>query len=234
MEIVSVDLMGKNEGCSTPEALRRSPDFRARQLRAKYSNLLAWHLASESRPMLGIQGEVVRTLTTKVAPRDGSAIEAFTTIIAHQVLDSMYGDHISWLRDDEFSPSGTNADRWLVLLASHLGAPLITNEGVTSDGISDRNKKGKNVRARAAEAGVPVYSPSQHLDDLGVDVDQLSLEFVEAVTDCLRSAVTSGAISGWAAPEAASRLADVYRFVMLDEVDDSIAGIMPPAIPWEL
>lgn len=234
MEIVSIDLMGKTEGYSTPEELRRSPEFRARQLRAKYSNVLAWHLAREGRPMLGIQDEGVRTLTTNVAPRDGSALEAFTGIIIHQLLDELYSGRIIWLRDDEFSPKGTTADRWLVRLASDLGAPLVTNEGVTADGISDRNKKGKNVRARATEAGVPVYAPSQHLEELGVDVDQLALEFVDAVRDCLRSAVARGVIPGRAAPEGASHLVGVYRFVMLDEVDDGIAGITPPAIPWEL
>jgi hypothetical protein len=236
MEIVSIDLVGKSEGCETPEELRRSAQFRCRQLRARYSNLLAWHLAGCGRPTLSIQDEGVRTLTTNVAPRDGGLVETFTEIIVHHVLDGVFGaSQRLWLRDDECSPKGNDADRWLVYLASLANAPLITNEGVTPDGISDRKKNGsKTIRAWAAESDVSVYAPSQYLEELGVHVHREALAFVDAVTSCLRSAVERGAISGRAAPEAAARLVDVYRFVMLDEVDDQLAGIKPPAISWAI
>jgi hypothetical protein len=217
------------------EKLRRNPDFRCLQLRAKYSTLLAWHLAGANRPMLGIQDEGVRTLTENVAPRNGGAVEAFTGIIIHQLLDDLYMDRLIWLGDAEYSPVSNEADWWLLRLADQLEAPLISNEGVTAEGISDRKKnRDKNIRYWAAPVGASVHAPVEYLSVLGVDIDRLASAFVEAVSDCLRSAVARGVIPGPGALEAASRLIGVYRFVMLDEVDDRIAGIAPPAIPWEI
>ncbi len=217
------------------EQLRRDPDFRCLQLRARYSTLLAWHLARSNRPIVGIQDEGVRTLTANVAPRDGGAVEALTGIIIHQLLDELYGDRLICLRDDEYSPESNEADWWLLRLADQLDAPLISNEGVTAEGISDRKKnKRKNIRYWATPIGATVHAPVEYLTVLGVDVDSLASAFVEVVSDCLRSAVARGMIPGPGAPEAASRLVDVYRFVMLDEVDDGLAGITPPAISWEI
>lgn len=234
LEIGSAELWTHGDAHANAEAIRKSPDFRSRQLRARYSLGLAWVCASESLATLSLKDELLTLLKRNAPPGSGRPAAALTTVISHLVLEGLLGGWrgVLW-KDDEFEPSGTDADNFLVRVAQHYRVPLITNEGLTLAGVDNHPRK---LRGRCIAAHVAVYSPKEYLDKKGVDVDIAVRGFYDAFVALGERALrgeTALEIRRPGVVQALGLLRAFYSFVLFDSVDESVQRVAPPSIAWD-
>jgi hypothetical protein len=234
LEIVSAELWTHGDTHANAEAVRKSPDFRSRQLRARYSLCLAWVCASESLATFALKDEVLALLERNAPPGSEQPAAALTMIIAHLVLEGVLGGWrgVLW-SDDKFQPSGNDADDFLVRVAQSHRVPLITNEGLTLTGIDNHPRK---LRGKSIAAHVAAYSPKEYLDHKAVDVDVVARSFYDAFVLLGERALrgeTALEVGRAGVVEALKALRGFYALVLLDAVDESVDGIVPPSIAWD-
>lgn len=235
----------------------RSPQHRHRQLRAKAAIILMWVLAERhiSSAMLG--KEVIDILNrsspipcaqpNSLLP-DGNAY-AFTTVVVHAIHPMLIsrGLQLGALTEVNHAARGNKADAELLRLAKRDSLPIVSNEGYTVHGVSDLKSNGdKSLRGLARAIGVRVYTPTEYLRRLHIRTEREAPLFLQAcerplieeylrteghrswllerLDKCLSRVVES---TGYVA--FLEQLFPLYRFILLDERDEALEDIPPPA-----
>jgi hypothetical protein len=227
LEIVAMgDLYAEGEKVhARGEVLAASPDYRNRQLRSRCSTLLAWHCTQHNVTTSSLV-EFKDILTGKVAPRSEPSSYAFTRIFAHALKERLFG---GWVTQRVGSDAkGHRADSEYLQIAKNTGDPLITNEGVTSTGYDEEDKR--KLRARGRVAGVQVYSPLEYLTSIGFDIRVESERFIEECERVVGEIYDEGLFT--TEIRTLEMIPDLYRFILFDEVDPAYEHIRMPSISW--
>lgn len=227
LEIYSIGaLLRAGDNCGSAAAALESPKFKFRQLRARHSIILAWWLARQHRPVGMLGNEVVDQLelmAPKVSAGEDGTSYIFTTAIVHVVLPFVIGTFKAGaLTQVDHHAKGTKADTEILAQAHGSNIPLITNEGVTETGYNDDPKK---LRGRAKALGVRVFSPEEYLDAQGVDIAAECRNFVAACKVGVEEARAKGVLQGH---EVLDDIVGIYRFILLDEVNDEYSHVVRP------
>jgi len=229
MEIDSFgDLLKLADNLHSVEAIAASAEFRYRQLRSRYSNLLAWWF-TQTGTVGGILGsEVVGKLKSDLAPEDDPLSHNLTTGIVQVILPFVLKDmKIGPLMEVDHFASSNGADTELLRIAQAEHLPVVTNEGLTQSGLTETKKNGdRNLRGRCRDAGVDVYTPEEFLAYKGVDVTTEARRFCDACNVGVDEAAARGVLMRTAAGrEVMSYLVGVYRWIMLDAIDEKYAHL---------
>jgi hypothetical protein len=230
LEVYSVgDLLRVADECGTPEDALRSPKYKYRQLRGRYSTIVAWWLAKQRRKA-GILGNEVVDQLQKLAPlvppgADGTSY-IVTTAIIHVVMPFVVRGRIGALTNVNHLAQGTAADNELLHQAIGERIPLISDEGLAESGIP----ADEGLRKKVKKAGMAVFTPEEYLKSEGVDVTRECRKFVAAIPKAVREArrVVDKSL---AEHEVMDYLESLYRFMLLDEIDARYAHIPRPPLP---
>jgi hypothetical protein len=138
------------------------PDVRFRIIRARESTLLAiyfnkmktstWSLHTESTSMLG-------RFAPPETPGGQDMRSDFTRTFVHYVKDHVLPGWNPFIPAVEDHVKGDAADLALLEYAEVNGVPIVTNEGVTINGITEAKRN--NMRRRGRLRGVRVLSPRE-------------------------------------------------------------------------
>jgi hypothetical protein len=181
----------ENYGHQSGEAAWRSVGLQYRLRRARASLLLAWALCERRIPagMLGSEVLIKLLNLSPAASRQrcslrvdgtGFAITAGIVNVIRPMLISR-GLRLNALTAVEHSASGEDADDELLAIAVRDKLPIITHEGLTDRGLSDRKRNKKlNLRGRCHESGVPVYTAEEYLALLAINTAQAGATFLAA------------------------------------------------------
>ena len=123
---------------------------------------------------------------------------------------------------------GHRADGEYLQITKETGDPLITNEGVTATGYEEEDKR--KLRARGRVAGVRVHSPLEYLVSIGFDIRRESERFIEECDRVVGEIYEEGLFQ--TEIETLERIPDLYRFILLDDVNEAYAHVRMPSIPW--
>jgi hypothetical protein len=235
MEIYSIgDLLVLGDKLGTQEAIAASPEFTYRQVRSRYSNLLAWWFA-QTGTVGGLLGnEVVDMLKGKLAPETDGNSYAITTGIMHVIKPYVLkGMRVGPLLEVNHLAAKADADTELLRIAKVDNLPLITWEGFTQRGLTDRKPRGElNLRGRCHEAGVVVHTPQEFLASKNVDVDVEARRFCDACRAGVDEARAQGVLMDTAAGrDVMDLLVGLYRWIMLGEVSPEYAHLKQAAWP---
>jgi hypothetical protein len=229
MEIDSFgDLLKLADKLRSVEAIAACSEFRYRQLRSRYSNLLAWWFRQTGTVggMLGT--EVLGKLKSDLAPEGDPRSHNLTTGIVEVILPFVLKDmRIGPLIEVDHFASSNDADTELLRIAKAENLPLVTNEGLTQSGLTETKKNGeRNLRGRCRDAGIDVYSPEEFLAYKGVEVTTEARRFCDACSAGVHEAAARGVLMRTATGrEVMSHLVGVYRWIMLDAVDEKYAHL---------
>jgi hypothetical protein len=141
-----------------------TPGVWYRGTRARDALLLTIYLDQIGATTWGSNGELLDKLTALVPPSPGQDGGKnweldFATLTVHFVRERVLS---RWTHAVPVPPEkerGNQADQWLVHEAKRLSVPLITNDGLKTDGTIDDRKKGTRTMAKAA--GVMVVTPRE-------------------------------------------------------------------------
>lgn len=220
LEIVVVaDLFAEGQRAGTPTAALQSKDYRYRQLRARHSTLLAWHLAKERIVTGSLGDEMLRVIDRQIPTMsdDAHALSAGIVNVIRPLVLRGWG--FGSLTEVAGTAKGTVADTELLRLAARDGVPIVTNEGLSVGGISDYTRDTLNLRGRARAAGVAVFTPKELLDAKGVNLVEEAHRFVFACRRAVEEARRRKLLTGAGADDVLDTLEPLYRFILLDEVD---------------
>ncbi|MDB4953221.1 MAG: hypothetical protein JWO36_790 [Myxococcales bacterium] len=230
MEIYTVaDLLKLGDELGSAEAALGSPRYRWRQERSKHSTVLAWHVA-KCRQVVGILGSEVIALLERIAGKpepgkDGTSyvLAASRVRVVREFVLIPNGWREGGLIEIDHRKEGTQADHELLRIAIEDKLPLITWEGYSEGGFSSSPK---SLRNKAKAAGVAAYTPKEYLEAEGVNVDEQCAEFVAACTKGVDEAKAQGMLGGH---EVLDDIVPLYRYILLDVVNDALAHIPRPA-----
>jgi hypothetical protein len=227
-EILSIhDLSREIKTAGGGAAALQSHKVSHRIARAKYSTLLGWVCSVRAWNTLSLLDEMLEVLVRDVPPEERQAVNtAATQILIHFVKELILR---KWtLATDTDVPKTIRADEaddTLVSLAAREGVPLISNEGNSPDGIRDTNARGKpNIRAKAKTAGVLVFTPEQYLQRESIVVNLEARNFLRAY-QTQRTSYDPGTGVPGEAEKMMDYLFSIYRFVLLNEVDEDLASV---------
>ena len=235
LEIYTIgDLLraGDEHGC--PEAALTSSRYRYRQLRARYSTILGWWLAKK-RTVAGVLGNEFADLLDKVAPPTGPKAFTISHGVALVVMPGVLtGLRVGHLVEVNHLAVGENADSELFKLALRDGLPLVTNEGLTEDGlVTVKNNGMQNLRGRCKSAGVEVFTPQEFLALHNVNILEESRRFLDRCTKAVAVELKRPHHPTQAWREMIGDLVPVFRMILLDEVDARYTHISRPRSPHE-
>jgi rRNA-processing protein FCF1 len=221
-----IDLLTAWHECGSTELALQSPTYRYRQLRARYSTILAWWLAKNSH-IVGLLGNEGAIKLDAFAPKPRAGEDAtpyvFTTAFAHVIAPFvMPGWMTGALIDVNHAAKGTKADNEILAQAAVDKTPLVTHEGLTEFGVKEDPRK---LRSRAKSAGVPAFTAKEYLDAASVDIANECREFVAACHRAVENAQPQNPVFD---EFVAEELEPWYRFVLLDEVAPEYAHISRP------
>lgn len=153
------DLMTAAMAASPPDT--DSSDAYFRRIRSRESLLLAWFLHTRAATTISLHHEVIRALTRAVDPtavrtREWQHVQLSIYLLKDRVLDRWDGRAPA---DSDRGLTNHQGDDLLLHLARKYGAPLITNEGYSLQGVSDLKKD--KLRFRAKEQGIEVHTPRE-------------------------------------------------------------------------
>src|SRR6267142_1498136 len=175
---------------STPESSWVSSTLQYRIWRARHTTILLWVIA-ERGITGGILGKEFFDHLERLSPKPESAGVDGTLYVLTvgwvNVVNEMLrkrGLQIGALTEIDHLAKKGAADQELLKIAQREGLPIITNEGNTVTGYSDKKGSGEvNLRGLCHEGGVAVYSPHEYLQELGVNVDHECVRFIQALEE---------------------------------------------------
>jgi hypothetical protein len=233
-EILSIhDLSREIEGAGGGAAALQSPKVAHRIGRAKYSTLLGWVCSVRSWTTLSLLDEMLEILTRDVPPDERSSVNTGATKILIHFVKELVLKNWTLATDTDVPKTirGEEADDALVSLAARERIPLISNEGNSPDGIRDMNARGRsNIRAKAKSAGVLVFTPQQYFQRESIVVDLEARNFLRAY-QTKRASYDPGAGVPGEAEKMMDYLFSIYRFFLLNEVDEDLANVQRAPIP---
>jgi hypothetical protein len=239
LEIDSInDLLVAMDNSGSVEAFMASPSYRYRQLRARYSILVAWWLSKTGTPAC-IHGNEVVDMMTGHAARDmtgdldgllGGVIGrqnhsyAYTTAVVHVVRPYVLtGLRVGAIIDFNHEAAHTAADDEIVRVAARDTLIVITNEGNGQNGVSDTNARGRlNLRGKCRAAQVPVFTPQEFLVSRRENIDRARYEFLKAAEHGILLATIDNVLRSPGGRAAVEHLYPHYRWVMLNEVTEDL------------
>lgn len=230
LELYSVgDLLraGDMAGFGTAKAAWRSEWHRYRQLRARYTVVLAWTLATRAIAA-GVLGNELVDMTEKVSPESDGTAYSITAGFVHVIMPVLveHGLRLGALTDVDHNAKGAKADAELLKVAVRDRLPLITNEGLTPRGIVEVRATGKpNLRGLARASGVAVYTPKEYLAHLNVDIATEAKRFVQACEAPVMHAYLDAADKSPAWRTMLEQLVPLYRLILLDEHAPELARV---------
>jgi len=236
VEIMTIgDLLRGASEAGSAEAWLGSQWYRYRQLRARYSNLLAWWLTVTDTPTT-THGHESIILTRRLAPderRDSDDERTrwqeqsygFTTGIVHVVRDYVITAKIGAVIDMDHTAE--DGDTEILRVCKRDNLTLITNEGLSHRGPITLNKPSgeRNLRGRCLDEGVPVYTPEEFLLEKRVDLHSAAHDFIIRCEAGVMRAAVDNVLTSTGGRDVMSMIVPVYRWIMLNEVNERFAHL---------
>jgi len=140
-----------------------APESVFRRQKAREAILLSIHLHN-SRATTYSLFEATRVTMREIPPDADDRFEnQALRIWAHYVKDTVLADWIMTCPSNgDGEPKGNAADALLVERAKEYGVPLVSNEGISVNGVDEK----KYIRKKAREAGVSILTPRQFYGDI--------------------------------------------------------------------
>jgi len=231
------DLMTEGDRHETSEQVLQSPAAAYRAARSRDTIMFGWFCHINRVEARVLISEALSVLLRAVPPErksdpNNALLKAILYFVKDRVLPRW---QITKYRDEPDGLRGNAADDWLLSKAAEEGLALITNEGSTVEGVFDRYRDGRlNLRGKAKERGVPVYTPGEFLQLKEFNPVENGHAFAQSF-QAARPRYLQGRADKRAADEALSHLLGLYRYVLFGEVDeryqDSPRATWPPLPP---
>lgn len=128
-----------------------------RRFRARDALIMAWYLHASEATTLSLINEVARVGLRTAPLTAGNTLEGQHMHLSFALQHKFVLNRWNMVFEDEDATlRGNGCDDELVKLAQKYGVPLVTNEGLTMDGVDD-----VRLRSKALAARVPVFTPRQ-------------------------------------------------------------------------
>jgi hypothetical protein len=212
------DLARQTTNAGTDKSALETKEVKHRRHRAKYSILLAWFCHLRGLSTAFVWDETLKLLlrgrVDPKRPRDVSTVVTMLNIrLVHELTLTR------WVRGRiepiESECAGTDIDNIILDYAAKVAVPLLTNEGNTIAGPVDTNaKRMPNLRGKAKQRGVAVFTPKEYLLGQGFDIASEARKFYDAFIAEISNLEVLDLAEQPIATRALERLIDLYRFIL--------------------
>lgn len=192
------------------------PDVRYRIVRAREAVLFAIHLDRIGATSWSLRTEPVAKLAEYVPPGGNASMELhFTQAFIYFVKDHVLGNWNLVFDKNDDHLAGDAADLAILAYAERNAIPIVTNEGVTADGIIETKRT--NMRRRGQGRGVRVFSTREYRAQLDVSeaIESFLNRFYAEASKYLTTVRRDG--DGWR--ELLQWVYGYYKLILLGEVE---------------